>query len=793
VKRLRGIVVPALALVAVATVARAQAESDGFDLSSLQIPPGFLDLSDIEMVGVEGGGFTATATTTLANARTQVLLSMSRDQNGQRHVILGLQPEDWSLAQSIPALANLPGLSDVTLSNVGLVLADQAEQEPAAAMPDVERRFFAGIYHSDAFTLVLTPGINLIATIPTAGLPDDSPLRKVMDALGITQGDILLQGTLGKSLALLKGGATADALKDLYLRAELPPMRPPGSPQWFRSGQLALEITGQPSIRLVGTMDVTIDNAELQFFLAALLARTGISLAGGMQAPQPWVAPFGIGWLTLKQVILEIGITPTGSLDLGFAGAAIVGQKDIDVAVSIALSEVGVPDNFMMRGRSDSGVGLSDLAELQARMAAARQAASGASGPGAGATLIPISALPDVEIKSLDLQFAPKPDPVLGIQRGFRIAGRLWLPTGPGGSLENFAGVDANVSDSGVWVRGDMDAWQLGPLAFDDAKLDLTATPQDQHLIVHGRVQLGSSSQLVDLAITRDSLRFVTETQLFNLFHATLEARAAFQLRNPSFVVDGVVSNDFGTYLQPVLREGILRFASTGKAVVAGAQDAADAATTALDAASATADQLRATLQQLRDGAAAALTKAQQQAAAALAAVEAAASSRDAARSLWAGTPSRRVALRAARHADYVRWVATYDARVTAYLGAQSVARARQAILDAIPPVDQNALLLSAEAGVADLRQKLETAEQNLNALSTHFDQVVAAAQSGVDLFSVQSAEFHADLALVQGGGAMSWLVRGTFVGQPFELQRSLDFGSPAQAAADLLAGLLQT
>ena len=46
--------------------------------------------------------------------------------------------------------------------------------------------------------------------------------------------------------------ATGDALRDIFLRAELPPMRPTGSPEWFRSGQLALEITGDPSLRLAG-------------------------------------------------------------------------------------------------------------------------------------------------------------------------------------------------------------------------------------------------------------------------------------------------------------------------------------------------------------------------------------------------------------------------------------------------------------------------------------------------------------------------------------------------------------
>jgi hypothetical protein len=212
-----------------------------------------------------------------------------------------------------------------------------------------------------------------------------------------------------------------------------------------------------------------------------------------MVAEQPWVSPLGVEWLTIKKVVLKIGITPTGSVALGFAGAAVIGKKDIDVAVALAVSPAGVPTNFMMKGESDSGVALSDLAQVQAAMAAAREAAAGATGVPAGGTLIPLDALPDIQIRTLGLQFAPKPDLELGIERGFKIKGQLWLPTGPGGEMKNFAGVDAGVTDEGLWINGHLGAFQVGPLTWDDAVLDLAATRQEQHLIVKGQVQLGMS------------------------------------------------------------------------------------------------------------------------------------------------------------------------------------------------------------------------------------------------------------------------------------------------------------
>lgn len=760
----------------------------GFDPATFALPDGLFDLTDLAVFSGSGGGMTAIASTTLLNSPATVLASMSTGSGGARRLIFALQPTDFSLSRAFPALAN-PVLDNLPFSHVGVVISNQNVTIPSSALNDDEWAFYREIYKTDEFTLRLTPGINLIAAIPTEGLPADHPLLGVMGALGIERGTVLLQGTLGKSLMLLRGGASAEALRDLMLRAELPPMRPPGSPAWFRSGQLALEITGEPSIRLVGEMNVFIDETELEFFLAAMLARSGVSLTGGMRAVEPWVAPFDVDWLTLKQVVLKIGITPTGSVALGFAGAAVIGEKDIDVAVALAISPAGVPTNFMMRGASEAGVGLSDLARVQAGMAAARDRAAGTTGT--GQPLIPLDALPDIQVRSMELQFAPRADVELGIERGFKIRGRLWLPTGPGGTLTDFAGVDAGVTDEGLWIRGDIGAFQVGPLTWDEAVIDLTATRAEQHLVIRGQVQLGLSRQLIDLSITRDALAFRSETELFGLFRATLSARASFQLRNPSFAVDGVVHNDFGDYLQPMLRDGIVRFANAGRTVIAGATTAAGAARQVLATQEATVAQLRAVLVAQRATAEAAWREVENRAVSGLAAANAARRERDAAQRRLDDTPWNEPGLRVSRRAELVRLNAVYLTRTTQYAASRALADARRAVLDAIPPVDRSVLLLAAEAATAELRRLLTEAEANLRALATRYDAIIAAVDAGADPVAIQYASFHADLAVVQGGGSMNFLVRGSFVGRPFEMRRQLDFGSPAQAVATLLTGLV--
>ena len=120
----------------------------------------------------------------------------------------------------------------------------------------------------------------------------------------------------------------------------------------------------------------------------------------------------------------------------------------------------------------------------------------------------------------------------------------------------------------------------------------------------------------------------------------------------------------------------------------------------------------------------------------------------------------------------------------------RTAADARLAILNAIPPVDRNVLLLAADAVLADLRARLETAERNLRTLATKYDAIIQAIEAGADPFAIQYAAFRANMSALQGG-SVAWTVRGVFVGRPFELQRQLDFGSPVEAVAGILTGLV--
>lgn len=785
------LLVTTLALLSIGGRATAQ-QAGGFDLSTLHIPDGFLDLKNVVLATGSQGDMVATGTTVLGTAKANVLLAFDRNAGLKSGLTLAIKPQSWSLTQAIPALSN-PVLDNLDFSHVALVLSSAARDESSAALSDPEWYFYHDVYQQDDFTLTLQPGVNLVAAIPADELGPDNPLNLVMNALGIQKGVIVLQGNLGQSLSLLGGGGAPklDAIKDMYLRAELPPMRPPGSPQWFRGGQLALELTGQPSVRLVGDMKLDIDDALLDFFVATSLSRTGMALTGGLVAENGWPQPFGIPWLVLKSVVLQLAIVPTG-VQPGFAASMVIGKKDINVAIALVISPAGVPTNVMFKGQSAAGLALADLVELQSRMAAARKAGAKALGASAEpAPAIPLDALPDIAFRDLKLSFASKDDPDLGIQAGFQIAGQMWLPLSPDGELTNFAGVDVGVTKEGIWARGDLGAFTLGPLVWHDAKLDLTATPDTQRLIVKGAVDMFGSSQLVDLKMSRQSFSLKSTTNLFNSFTADLTASSVFNLRKPSFQVHGVAHADFGDMVGPMAQDAMAQFARKGADVVAAAQQADEAAQQVLANAQATADDLRHVLETQRQKADNAVAVAQNRAAAERRSLRAAWAANNRAYHSWRNTPRRRAGLRARRRAAYIRVHANYRRHAVVYNARMAVVAASQRILSNIPPVDQNVLMLKADAKLAALRDRVQTMHEQLARTQAELNAIRTALANGEQLLVIDKAEFDSNLQSAMNGQAMQWDITGRFAGTPFAIHRSLDFSNPGQGVADMVQAVL--
>ncbi len=487
--------------------------------------------------------------TELQGSSTDVVVARAETPT-KKGFVLGLKPENWSIKKYVPDFS-MPGLDDLDLSNIALIFSNVEGVMPSSEMTEEEFSFYSAVYGSDQFSAVIKPGLNLIATIPGENLVSDGPLLAIMNKLGVERGSVLLQGSLSRHL------------KDAYFLAEFPAMQPEGAPEWFKSGQMAVELTGQPSIALAGLLTVAIEDDIVSFLVKTKAGREGLVLSGGMVSEEGWDSPFGVDWLTLNRVMLLLGVTPAGSVQLGFNADMIVGTKDIDVAVLVALNAAsGVPTNFMFDGASETGFAISDVVELQTKMLAS----SGRPG-------IPLENLPPLGLENAKLKFAPKDSPELGITRGMAIGGLLYLESGSG--KNKIADALLDISLEGIIGKGSVTAFELGPLKLDEADVDLTLTRETQHCIVTGQASLGFMSAMVDLHISKTAARFETEAEIFDAFRANVKANATLSSAKTEFLVEAGMQNDFNGRIASEISDGLLSFVREKMDAAVRASDAA--------------------------------------------------------------------------------------------------------------------------------------------------------------------------------------------------------------------------
>jgi hypothetical protein len=453
------------------------------------------------------------------NAPADMLFSLLPDDGGGApRIITGFQLRDFGLGQLVPSLDGTM-VGDFELPSLNLVLSGGGSggSSPTSSVPAGElsapaREFFSGVYGTPDFDVSLKTGINLLAALPDVG----PAIGGALDTLGANGGSVL-QGSIPSPIP----GFGAGGALEVDLRAELPPMSPSlpngAQPPWFRQGQVAFFISvgaGSFAAGLDGTLDVFIDNTPMRFYVSGEFAGPpiAITVSGGLIAEEPWIAPFGIGWLTINQLGLNLSFNPvTQSLGLGFIGDGVIVEKDLAVRGDLAISlTTGVPTNFVFDGESESQFGLSDLAALQAQM---RTAAFPDDPP---PPAIDLSQLGDVQIRPVSaeqpirVKFALRRSP--NVEPGFALSGALWATLN--GSLEELAAVDAALGIEGVFLFAQVPQdLTLGEFTLADptVDIDLVPLPPDASFFVAGDVETPWSTKHVEINLGRDNAQDVLD------------------------------------------------------------------------------------------------------------------------------------------------------------------------------------------------------------------------------------------------------------------------------------------
>ena len=453
------------------------------------------------LVDIRGGSQPTVAVgarTEIAGESADVLLSVE-SPGGQRGIVFGVGLDELALGRAFPALGDSL-VGDLTFPSTTLVLSDLDGRFDPASMSLPAQRFFDG-----SGEVVLAPGLSVLSELDLSATPVGAPL----DALGFDGGVFPLVGTLPSSL-VGGGGSSGSVLRDLSLAVELPAIEPGDAPDWFRQGRLSLVVSGAPSVGLEGEMTVRIDGEDLTFVVGAEMAKTplGVELAlfGALETERPWEEPFGVSWLVVNDLAVELSVAPTGTVGLGFAGDVVIGTKDLDAAIAIDLTPAGVPTNLILAAESTEGLSTADLFLVQQEMARA------AGRP----TVIDASDYPSLDLRDIELRFAPQASERLGIPAGFVVAGDVYAAIG-GAAPSRFAFMDFRLTEDGLDAEGRLTAWELGPLEWSDIVLDLELSRDAQYFLLDGRVSALGLTVDADIDLSFDSVVFAGEQALADL------------------------------------------------------------------------------------------------------------------------------------------------------------------------------------------------------------------------------------------------------------------------------------
>ncbi|HEX6067128.1 MAG TPA: hypothetical protein VFZ04_22990, partial [Longimicrobiales bacterium] len=241
-----------------------------------------------------------------------------------------------------------------------------------------------------------------------------------------------------------------------------------------------------------------------------------------------------------------------------------------------------------------------------------------------------------------------------------------------------------------------------------------------------------------------------------------------------------------------LMRDGLVVFVGTAGDVVSVARNASRAAEQALAIPEASVEQLRRSLEDLRQNAATAVSTATATANSRRIVMNSAYSARNTAWSRYAALRPIPPGPKAQALAAYHVANGTYLQRAAAYTASMASVAAFQRVYNAIPPVDQNIALIRAEAAIAQLRQQLRTAQANLAETERRLAALEAALARGEQLLVIDRAEFHGGLQSAMNGEAIRWGITGSFAGEPFEVNETMDFSNVGAGSARLLQTLLQ-
>ncbi len=486
-------------------------------------------------------------------------------------LMAAIQLPSFTIGDLWPAAPS--AIKAIALPEGGFTISSADIEKTTYEAGGIEDTFLSAMYCSagtpaevTACDYTVPTGISLAAQITL-----DPGLRTALAQLGpLANTPVRIEGTLP-----VFGGTGG-----FHVKLTLPKIVPtPGSGPsgWLTEARLTVDMTvtsGNLTVKLQGAMDTKlpdetevggVDHVTFTVDAAVQLGTSGVKVTLGAAAG-PWATPFGVDWIDLNGLRLEVVISaaPQPGVQIGVAAAAQIKSAcaiftpgpscpaPTTVEASFAIGvKVATPVqvDFGLRLFA-SQIALKDVAAVAKQM---------------GADIDPAS-LPDASLRNVEFAFSTIDAPSLCLSQGLTVGADLFLDTptivadpipvadrtlcsptdiSPAEGVANcqadpscMAHLRIKVSDAGITASAAIGTIDFSPVVISNAALTLSLTETDQSFHLSGDVKIvgfASVKGSVDIMPTgfAFSLSVDDDTQSGDKF--VVEGSASFNTDDPGF------------------------------------------------------------------------------------------------------------------------------------------------------------------------------------------------------------------------------------------------------------------
>ncbi|GEM_PF-1254773 len=439
-------------------------------------------------------------------------------------------------------------LKKMPLTHALFVLSENGMNVASGSVPEFAQPLLQPIFEIHPQQFSLDSGLILAAVFDPNGSSDS---KSAFGKLGLGSSTFLM-GELGG----IFGGTPL-----VKVEAFLPTFGKPSglpkfmswpesvSPAFFvelteEAAEVGIEVdmnvkAGDDDLTLATKLEMEINEADVTF-----------DIEGEMDGT--WDKPFNIKGLKLANVALKAGVSPDGSVKLGFKGTTEMGSDTVSMAADIEPDPelLGIPKSIAFQGTITS-MGPVEIVQLVEAIAGEK------SKTGEGD-------IPFFELHNVTLAFATPgaEDPDLGIiSAGFAAKGALAF-------MDHDLG-DAQFSISetaGLVLKGDIDPMHLGPIQVKNNSIDVAiSTKSEPHFKLQGDVAFLGLDEKVIIDVEVPSLiKFEMDSDFGALGTGKLILEGVgFDLKtgkasNADFIIDGELENsDFSAWLDGTVKDHV--------------------------------------------------------------------------------------------------------------------------------------------------------------------------------------------------------------------------------------------